>query len=262
MAENIKATKPVVTKSNGMKRFIPLLVLVIAIVAFFASGLHQRLSFDEIAIRYGELANLVAEHPVLSGFAAIGIYAAATAISFPAAWLFTVTTGLIFGWMAGGVFVTLGATLGACILFGAARYALADFFKARAGGVLNRMAKGFRQDATSYMLFLRLAPVFPFTLVNVVPAILGVPFITFAWTTFVGIIPGVIAYAYAGEGLRSIVAQRAKACAADIAPCGEALTPGDLVTPQMLIAFALLGGVSLIPVALKWLRRIKSGTAT
>lgn len=260
MAENTKPAEPVINKKRGITRFIPLLVLVVVIVAFFASGLHHKISFDEIAIRYGELSVLVGEHPVMSAFAAIGIYAAATAISFPAAWLLTVTVGLIFGWMVGGVFVTFGATLGACILFAAARYALADFFRAQAGGVLNRMAKGFRQDATSYMLALRLAPVFPFTLINVVPAILGVPFFTFAWTTFVGIIPGVIAYAYAGEGLRSIVVQRAEACAANVAPCGEALTPGDLVTPQILIAFALLGGVSLIPVLVKWLRRTKTGT--
>lgn len=258
MAENNDTTAPVAPKKSGLARLIPLAVLGAVIAAFFASGLHTRVSFDEIAMRYGELTLLVDDHPVLAGFATIGIYMLATAISFPAAWLITVTIGLVFGWMLGGVFVTIGATLGACILFTAARFALADFFRARAGGVLNRMAKGFRQDATSYMLFLRLAPVFPFTLVNVVPAILGVPFITFAWTTFVGIIPGVIAYSFAGEGLRSIVAQRAEACAANIAPCGEALTPGDLVTPQILIAFALLGGVSLIPVAIKWMRRVKS----
>lgn len=117
------------------------------------------------------------------------------------------------------------------------------------------MGKGFREDATSYMLFLRLAPVFPFTLINVVPAILGVRLSTFAWTTFVGIIPGVTAYAFAGEGLRSIVSERAAACAIDQPPCGTALSPADLVTKEILIAFALLGVVSLLPVVLKRLRR-------
>jgi uncharacterized membrane protein YdjX (TVP38/TMEM64 family) len=113
------------------------------------------------------------------------------------------------------------------------------------------MAEGFRSDAVSYMLFLRLAPVFPFILVNVVPAILGVPFVTYLWTTFVGIIPGVLAYTFAGEGLRSIVHDRAAACAANVPPCGTPLTAGDLLTPQIGIAFALLAMVSLIPIVVK-----------
>jgi uncharacterized membrane protein YdjX (TVP38/TMEM64 family) len=187
------------------------------------------------------------------------IYAGATAVSFPAAWLLTVAFGLVFGWITASLIVVVGATAGAAILFWVARHGLADFFRHRAGNVMNKMAAGFREDATSYMLFLRLAPVFPFTLVNVVPAILNVSFSTFLWTTFVGIIPGVIAYSYAGEGLRSIVGERAAACAADIAPCGEALSPGDLVTREILIAFILLGIVSLIPVVLRRLRASKSG---
>lgn len=244
--------------NHALRRFLPLGVLIVAIVLFFVSGLHQRFSFDQIAIHYGMLSTFVADQPILSALGVVVIYAAATAASFPAAWLLTVATGLVFGWATGAVLVIFGATIGACILYSAARFALADFFRQKAGGILNKMAGGFRDNATSYMLFLRLAPIFPFTLVNVVPAILGVPFVTFAWTTFVGIIPGVTAYVFAGEGLRSIVAERAEACAANIAPCGEALTPGDLVTPQILIAFALLGIVSLIPVVLKRFRRAKS----
>lgn len=250
-------------KINGRKywfrRLLPLGILVAAIVVFLASGLHQRLSFDEIAINYASLTGMVAENPLISALTVIAIYAAATALSFPIAWLLTVTTGLIFGWAIGAFLVTIGATLGASILYFVARFALADFFKARAGPILNKMAEGFRKDATSYMLFLRMAPIFPFTLINVVPAILGVPFFTFAWTTFVGIIPAVIAYSFAGEGLRSIVIERAEACAQNVAPCGEALSPGDLVTPQIIIAFALLGIVALIPIVLRRIRNKRLG---
>ncbi len=254
---NAQKTEPAgrARPKTALKRLLPLAVLLAAIAAIFASGLHRELSFDRIALQYGTLTNLIGERPVLSALGAMLIYMLATSVSFPAAWLLTVSIGLLFGWMVGGIIVLFGATFGACVLYLAARYALADFFRARAGGALNKMADGFRADATNYMLFLRLAPVFPFTLVNVVPAILGVPFIIFVWTTFVGIIPGVIAYAFAGEGLRSIVIERSEACLAEIAPCGEALSPGDLVTPQILIAFALLGVVSLIPVVLKRLRR-------
>lgn len=251
-------SEPVGRSKNVFKKFLPLGILIAVIALFFFSGLHRKISFDTIALNYATLTGYVAAHPVLSIMAAMAIYALATAVSFPAAWLLTITTGLVFGWKLAAFAVIFGATIGACMLFLAARYALADFFRARAGALMNKMADGFRNDATSYMLFLRLAPIFPFTLVNVVPAILGVPFLTFMWTTFVGIIPGVFAYVFAGEGLRSIVFERAEACAANIAPCGEALAPGDLVTPQVLIAFALLGGVSLIPVVLKRIRRAKN----
>lgn len=257
MTQNANRGDAVTPTKNIIKRLLPLGILVAVVIGFFATGLHKQLSFDQIAINYGLLTGFVAEQPILSALAMVAIYALATALSFPAAWLFTVSAGLVFGWATGGFLVVFGATLGACALYLTARYALADFFKQRAGGVLTKMADGFRDDATSYMLFLRLAPIFPFALVNVVPGILGVRLTTFAWTTFVGIIPGVIAYAFAGEGLRSIVAERADACAAGVAPCGQALTPGDLVTPQILIAFALLGTVSLMPVVLKRLRKAR-----
>lgn len=242
----------------ALKRGLPLAVLAVLIVGFFASGLHNQISFDELARHYGELTQFVANNLALAMLAAIALYILAVASAFPAAWLLTVAYGLIFGWVLGSVVVVIGATIGASVLFFVAGSVLADFYRQKAGKWLNTMAEGFRADATNYLLFLRLAPVFPFLLVNVVPAILGVPFWTYLWTTAVGIIPGTIAYAFAGEGLRSIVGERAQACAANIAPCGEALTPGDIVTPEILIAFALLAVVSLLPVVLKRLRRQKS----
>lgn len=243
--------------ASWIRRLWPVAVIALGLAAFFLSGAHRLISFDAIAINYARLAEWVADQPVISSLAAVIIYATATAFSVPAAWLFSVATGLVFGWIWGAVLVTLGATLGATLLFLAAGHAFADFFKARAGGWIDRMAKGFRDDAVSYMLFLRLAPVVPFALVNIVPAILGVPLRIFVATTAIGIIPGVIAYVFAGQGLRSIVAERAASCADGVAPCGEPLSAGDLVTPEVLIAFALLGFVSLLPVVLKRLRRHK-----
>jgi len=239
----------------ALKRALPLAILAALVGTFFATGLHTRISFDQLALRYGELTAFVNANLALAMLAAIGLYAFAVAAAFPAAWVLTVSYGLIFGWLLGAVTVVVGATLGATILFLVARLVLADFFRAKAGDRLNAMAEGFRKDAFSYLLFLRLAPVFSFLLVNVVPAILGVPLAIFVVTTALGIIPGTIAYAFAGEGLRSIVDDRAAACRAGEPPCGEALSPGDFVTTEILIAFSLLAVVSLLPVVLKRLRR-------
>ena len=241
--------------TRAARRILPLALIVLAVTIFFVTGLDRLISFDEIARRYGAMSNAVATHPLAAALAAIGLYAAATAISVPAAWLFTVAMGLVFGWALGTALAVIGATAGASVLFLAARSAFADFFRARAKGWLDALAKGFRDDAASYLLFLRLVPAVPFTLLNVVPAILGVRFSTFLWTTFVGIIPGGFAFAFAGEGLRSIVSQRAAACASNVAPCGEPLRAGDLVTREVLIAFVLLGVMSLVPVVVRRMRR-------
>ena len=240
--------------TGRIRRFVPILVVGVLAVAVFGSGLHRAIDFDAIASQYTSLQTYVGENPLVAGLAAVAFYAVFTTLCIPAGWLVTVTIGLIFGWLAGSVLVVIGATLGASVLFFATKLALADFFKARAGNLLNRMAAGFREDAWSYMLFLRLAPVFSFTLVNVVPAILNVPFRIYFLTTAVGIIPGTVAYAFAGEGLRSIVRARAEACAASVPPCGEGLSPGDLVTREIVIAFALLSVVALLPVVIKRVR--------
>ncbi len=240
------------------KRWGPVALLVAALVAFFASGLNQRLSLDELALQYATLSNYVAENTVQAVLVTMAVYMSAVAASFPAAWLLTVAIGLVFGWALAAFTVVIGATLGASVLYFAARSLFADFFRARAGDRLNTMAQGFCHNGASYMLFLRLAPIFPFLLVNVVPAILGVRFFTYFWTTAIGIIPGTIAYAFAGEGLRSIIGERATACTAGIPPCGQPLSPADIITPQMLIAFSLLALVSVIPAVLKRLRRGQS----
>ncbi len=235
-------------------RLAPAIILLLIIIIFFASGLHKSFNFDQLAINYAKIDNYVSQNPLLAPLIAIMIYISATALSFPLAWLLSVSIGLIFGWVTAFIIVLIGATIGASILFLLAQYSFADFFKAKSSKLIKKIAKNFQNDAASYLLFLRLVPLFPFTLVNVVPAILGVKFFTFVWTTALGIIPGVIAYTYAGEGLRSIIIIRANACLNNIPPCGQSLASSDLVTKEIIIAISLLGVISLIPILLKTFR--------
>jgi uncharacterized membrane protein YdjX (TVP38/TMEM64 family) len=236
-----------------------LAVIVGLVILFFALGFKDHLGIDALARRYAEIEGWRASHPIGSAALAILLYAGVTAIALPAGALLTVAIGVVFGWALGASIVVIGATIGAIILFLAARTALEPFFRARAGKFLTRFADGFRSDAASYLLFLRLVPLMPFWLLNVIPALLGVKLTTFAWTTLAGIVPGTIAYAYAGEGLRSIVAERAAACEANIAPCGTPFAVGDLVTREILIAMVLLALVALLPVVLKRWRGHKDG---
>ena len=244
-----------VQSGTQMKRWLPLILLLAAFVLFFALGLHRRLTLDELALRYAQL-NLFLRHNYLAAILiSILTYLVVTAASLPVATLLSITIGLLFGWVVGAAIIVLGATLGASILFFVARLLLHDFFEKKAGRFLKVMAHGFQENAVSYMLFLRLAVVIPFSLVNVVPAILGVRFSTYFWTTAAGIIPGTIAYAFAGEGLRSIIGERAAACIVKVAPCGQPFGAADIITREMLIAFVLLALVSLLPVVLKGLKK-------
>ena len=157
-------------------RFAPLALVALAVGAFFLSGLHRQFDFDALALNYAGLRDWVAQDPILAAGAALALYALAVALAFPVTWLLTVAIALVFGWVWGTVIVVLAATAGASILYWAAATAFSTLVRERAGGALAAMAAGFRADAVSYMLFLRLAPIFPFALVNAVPGALGIPY--------------------------------------------------------------------------------------
>ena len=189
-------------------------------------------------------------------------YVAVTALSLPGAAILTILGGFLFGWAVGATATVVAATLGASIIFLVARSSFGDVLARKAGPVLKKIVDGFAEDAFNYLLFLRLVPLFPFWLVNIAPALVGVKLKTFLIATFIGIIPGTLAFAVLGSGLDSIIAaqtatydqcvaaQGAEGCALD-------LDPGALLTPQIIAAFAVLGVVALIPVALKRLRARK-----
>ncbi|MEC9368983.1 MAG: VTT domain-containing protein, partial [Pseudomonadota bacterium] len=134
---------------------------------------------------------------------------------------------------------------------------------ARAGPWLGKLRAGFQENALNYLLFLRLVPLFPFWLVNLAPALLGVPLLTYVIGTLIGIIPGTFAFSYAGVGLDSLIEAQQRVhqeCVAQQASnpalqCHFTLDPSALVTKELLIAFAGLGAVALIPVVLRKFRK-------
>ncbi|HYE53038.1 MAG TPA: VTT domain-containing protein, partial [Azospirillaceae bacterium] len=174
------------------RRVLPLLLLAAGIALVFATGLHRHLSLASLAEHRQGLADLAARSPATAAASFILAYAAAVALSVPGAVFLTLAGGLLFGVAAGTLYTVAGATLGATLLFLAARTALGDLLRARAGPWMARLEEGLRRDALSYLLFLRLVPAFPFWLVNLVPAFLGVRLSTFVLGTFLGIIPGTL----------------------------------------------------------------------
>ncbi len=256
--------------SGGIKKFLPLIVLGGLMALVFSMGWHKYLSLSQIAEHREALNGFVQDNYLLAILAYMAVYIVAVALSVPGGALLTITGGFLFGWLVGGLTTVVGATIGATIVFLIAKTALGETLAAKAGPWMAKLSDGFKSDAMSYLLFLRLVPAFPFWLINLAPALLNVPLSTFVIATFVGIIPGTFAFAFLGAGLDSIIDKQREtqqACL-DALPAGTAETEcafsinlGSLLTPELLAAFVALGVVAIIPVVLKKIRARKGAPA-
>jgi uncharacterized membrane protein YdjX (TVP38/TMEM64 family) len=221
------------------RRFLPLMVLAGALVAFFALDLDRFVSFRALADNRDALVAFVQANALAASLVYLLVYAVATAVSIPGATILTLAGGFLFGIVWGSALTVLGATLGATAVFLAARTALGDALRRKAGPWMQRMEAGFRRDAVSYLLSLRLIPVVPFWLVNLVPAFFGVPLRTFVWTTAVGIVPGTVVYTSVGNGLGATL------------EAGGRPDLGVIFQPEVLLPLIGLGLLALLPAAWK-----------
>jgi uncharacterized membrane protein YdjX (TVP38/TMEM64 family) len=219
-----------------MRRLIPLAVIVLGLGLFLALGLQRYLSFDALKDNREYLLALVDQNlwSYLVGFALI--YILVVALSAPGGGALTLAGGFLFGTSLGGAVTVMAATIGAGILFLAARSAFGDFLRQRAGPAMAKFEDGFRRDAFSYLLVLRLVPLFPFFLVNLAPALFGVPFRIFMITTFFGIMPGTFVFASVGNGLGAVF------------DAGQVPDLRIILKPEILGPLLGLALLSLIPV--------------
>ncbi|MBI3900945.1 MAG: VTT domain-containing protein, partial [Chlamydiia bacterium] len=187
-------------KGVSWKRLLPFLIILMLMIASYSLGIHKYLTIDALKQNYSLLQGYVDGHPVLSPILYILIYAISTAILLPGGAFLSMAGGFLFHVPWGTFYVLVGATLGASALFLAVRAFCIEMLKHMASPFLKKMIKGFQKNAWSYLLFLRLVPLFPFWLINIAAGFFEVNFLTFLWTTFVGIIPGSYAYTQAGAG--------------------------------------------------------------
>lgn len=235
-------TAPVAPKKSLIMRLLPLVIIAAGIGAFFALGLNKYLSFQALSEHREFLTTWTTENQALAAIIFIAGYCVMVALSLPGAIWATLAGGFVFGTVVGGVYVVTGATLGATAIFLIARYALADFFRSKTGGAIKKMEAGFNENALSYMFVLRLVPLFPFWLVNLVPAFLGVKMRVYMIGTFFGIMPGSLVYASVGNGLGAVFEQ------------GGTPDLGIIFTPQILGPILGLALLSLVPIVYKRIR--------
>jgi uncharacterized membrane protein YdjX (TVP38/TMEM64 family) len=188
----------------SITRLIPLVILGAGLVAFFAFGLNKYLTLDLLRENRDVLKAWVAENKALAVLMFIGAYVVIASFSLPLGAVASIAGGFLFGSVLGALWIVIGATVGATILFLIAKTALGEPLRLRFASQIQKMEEGFRENAFSYLLLLRLVPLFPFWLVNLAPAFLGVSVVTFIVTTFLGIIPGSFVFASIGNGLNAL----------------------------------------------------------
>jgi uncharacterized membrane protein YdjX (TVP38/TMEM64 family) len=222
------------------KRLAPVGVIAGGLALGYAFGLQDYFSLQFLSESRDSLTSVVEARPVVSLAGFTVLYALAVAFSFPAASILTIFGGFLFGWLIAGVAVAFGATAGATAIFLVARSSVGVFLRDRLPNRVRNLAEGFEKDAFSYLLILRIAPVFPFFVSNIAPALFNVPIRTYVVATFLGILPGVFAYTWLGQGVGSVLD------AAEAA--GTEPSVADLVTTEITLAFVALAIVAALPV--------------
>lgn len=238
------ADRAAAPKAPGrIRRFLPLAAIAAGAAAFFALGGGEYVSLQRLADNRDALQAWTAERPWLAAAGYVLAYILGTAFSLPVGTVLTLAGGFVFGTLMGGALTVVGATIGAALVFLAARNALADYFRDRLGDAVRKLRDKFEANAFAYILALRLAPIFPFVVVNVAPALAGVKLRDFVAATFLGIIPGTFVYASVGAGLDSIFAEGG-------APDLQAVFQWEVAVPLALLAL-----LALTPAAFKQFRR-------
>lgn len=220
---------PASSSSSSKGKIIIAALFVAAIFVFFYFDLGQYLSLESLKANRDRLLAFTEQHYGVAVALFIVSYCLLVAASLPGAVFFTLAGGLLFGSLLGTVYVNLGATSGATLAFLASRYLLHDWVESKFGWRLGAFQEGFRKNALSYLMTLRLIPVFPFFIVNALCGLTKISLGTYVTATAIGIIPGSFVYAYAGRQLGTINSLK------------------EIASPNVLLAFMLLGLLALVP---------------
>lgn len=227
MTNDMPSSEPKSGLSVG--RIATVLAIGVAVAAFFYFDLGRFLSLQALKDNRDDLLSFTEKHSAVAAALFVLVYVAVTGLSLPGAVILTLAGGFLFGAVWGTLFVNLGATAGATLAFLASRYLLRDWVERKFGKWLGPVQQGFSKNAFSYLMTLRLIPLFPFFVVNLVSGLTRMNVGTYLAATTLGIIPGSFVYAYAGQQLGTINSLK------------------DIASPGVIGAFVLLGLLALVP---------------
>jgi uncharacterized membrane protein YdjX (TVP38/TMEM64 family) len=242
---------PPLPAKRSLLRFAPILLVAAGFALAIGFRVHEKLSLDALTQQTAALDAFVSRNYVVGIALFMLAYSAAVASSIPGASFLTLSAGFLFGTWIGGAAAWIAATIGATLIFLAARTAFGDALRARAGSWLTRLGEGFRENAFSYLLALRLTPIAPFFVVNLAPAFFNVKLRDYVLATLIGMIPGAFVYASVGAGLRAALKTGATA---DPGEAARAI----LLSPAVFGPVLALIALALVPVILKSLRKSRA----
>ena len=239
------------------------MLLLLLIIAGYALGLHRHLSLTALAENRDALRQWVEGNLLLAVAAYALTYFAVVALSIPGAAIMSIAGGFLFGWAISTPMTVVAAVTGAAAVFQLVKTSLGAALAERAGPFLQRLSRGFAENAFSLLLFLRLTPVFPFWAVNAVAGLSRIPMRTFVVATALGIIPASLAFALVGSGLDRVIdtqlaAHRDCVAAQGAENCSFSIEASALLSPELGLGLTGLGIVALIPLGIRlWKGRSK-----
>ncbi|WP_444919671.1 TVP38/TMEM64 family protein [Microbulbifer sp. CnH-101-G] len=220
------------------KRIALLLLIVLLIAAFYWFDLNQWLNLERLKEGGDQFQQWKITSPILVSFLFLFFYILITGLSLPGAAILTLAAGAIFGLLWGTLIVSFASSIGATLAFLMARYLFRDYVQERFSTRLQVVNNGVDREGAFYLFALRLVPIFPFFLINLLMGLTHLRVWTFYWVSQLGMLAGTIVYVNAGTQLARI----------------ENL--GDIASPQLLLSFALLGIFPLLAkYFLSWLKR-------
>ncbi|WP_287420279.1 TVP38/TMEM64 family protein [Reinekea sp.] len=221
-----------------MKKLLLLALLISAVGLFFYFDLSTWFTLAKLKSQQSALATYRADHPIGLALLYLLTYIGVTALSLPGAALMTLTGGAVFGLVQGTVLASVGASIGATLAFLMARFVIGGWVQSKFADRIAPFNRGIEQDGAFYLFSLRLVPVFPFFIINVVMGLTTIRVWTFYWVSQVGMLAGAAVYANAGTQLAQI----------------DSLS--GIASPSLLLSFVLLGLFPLVArKSLTWLRR-------
>ncbi|MGE5237604.1 MAG: TVP38/TMEM64 family protein [Chloroflexota bacterium] len=230
--------------SNLLKRLAIVAVILALVAAFKLLHLDQYLTLEYLKSSQESFSSLYAARPTLVIGSYMAIYILVTSLSLPGAAVLTLAGGALFGFIAGTVIVSFASSIGATLACLVARFLLRDWVQGKFGERLTTVNQGIDREGAFYLFTLRLIPIFPFFVINLVMGLTKMPVLTFYWVSQVGMIPGTMVYVNAGRELARI----------------ESLS--GILSPGLIASFVLIGVFPLITKKVLSLYRAKRGTHT
>jgi pyruvate/2-oxoglutarate dehydrogenase complex dihydrolipoamide dehydrogenase (E3) component/uncharacterized membrane protein YdjX (TVP38/TMEM64 family) len=209
-------------------RLLVLIIVVVAVAGFFASGAHRYFTFEHIKAEQARLAAGFHAHPLATAAVFFALYVAVAALALPGAALLTLVAGAIFGFLWGTVLVSFASSIGATLSFLLSRFVLRDWVRRRYASRVAAVDRGIEKEGAFYLFTLRLIPAVPFFVVNVLMGLTALSTRTFYWVSQFGMFAGTLVYVNAGTRLAAIE------------------SPRGILSPGLIGAFVVLGFFPLV----------------